>query len=690
MQLESSTTLAAQAFIEMLDNYPGLESVSGVPVKDMKDDQLLNLHLPNGELGNVEALVLAHLLQSNKNLKRLILGAQKTKDVNDRPSVSNDAGSSIVQMWKAAVIVFTAVEASPNAKLNVSLWGNIVRKQDCARMRVLMEEQLRERQDAEDNLALGAEAEALDSDEDPEDKKQFEEFEDTPLARLCLIPIHRIEKNLISEVNLRNTGMTDFEIMILADLLKGNRSIRNLDLRGNHKMSETALSLLLEPMLQHKKLQTVSDMPIKALSNLRRLDFDDKMLGDFEVLLLAELLSRGSRVKIMSLKGNKFSQKATEKLLETLRATQVEQVSDIPVSEIRRNKIIDLNLKNKKLGDFEAFLVADLLKDNRSLHHLSVGGNNFRAREAAEKLYCAILAHPTLDKYNLNINITLVRFGQLTKLELASQRPALTDFDVMVLSGLLEKCPQVRHIDLSRNKIGVVGFTAFGHILGELKNLEFLDLHGNHRMNFSVFQKLLEALMDASVTDASVNLTGFTVHSSEFETLRGVLDNDLSGARLTEKDVSTICQAIRSIPFIYAIDLRSTGLNRSHSISVLQAIESSPNHDFVVNFWGYEVWKANAGALRELLQKSNNQEVDIFKIATQMGTMNSQQAKYGRLSRSHSVISSQSAAHSVASAQSQSKASQSAKSGISAHSGNTANSHKESQGSHKESECSYK
>ena len=144
----------------------------------------MNLHLPNGELGNVEALVLAHLLQSNKNLKRLILGAQQTGDASVQPSVSNDSGSSIVQMWKAAVIVFTAVEASPNAKLSVNLWGNVVRKQDCARMRVLMEGQLRERQEDEDNLALGAEADLMDSDDEVEEAAT-ECFDNLEMAMEC-------------------------------------------------------------------------------------------------------------------------------------------------------------------------------------------------------------------------------------------------------------------------------------------------------------------------------------------------------------------------------------------------------------------------------------------------------------------------------------------------------------------------
>lgn len=678
LQLESRATLAAQAFVDMLDNYPGLVSVSGVPVQDLKDDRLLNLHLPSGVLGNVEALVLAHLLQSNRNLKRLILGAQQTGVTT---SLSNDSGSSIVQMWKAAVIVFTAVEASPNAKLNVSLWGNIVRKQDCARMRVLMEGQLRERQDEEDNLELGAEAGDVHSDDEAEGDKQFEEFEDTPLARLCLIPIHRIEKNLISEVSLKDTGMTDFEIMILADLLKGNRSIRSLDLRGNPKMSETALQLLLEPLLKHKKLQIVSDMPFKALRNMRTLNFEDKMLGDFEVLLLGELLKMGSKVKVMNLKGNKFSHKATAKMLASLREIQqIEHVSDVPILEIRRNKILDLNLKNRKLGDFEAFLLADVLKLNRSMHNLTIGGNNFRSREAAEKLCAAILAHPTLDRYNHAINITSIRFRTLQRLELASQRPALSDFDAMVISGFLVQCEQIRHIDMSRNKIGNVGFTAFRGILSQLKQLEFLDIHGNHRLNSSMFQQLLEALLESNLKDAEVNLIGYTIYSSEFETIRAAIDNDLSGVKLSTQDVKTICQAIRNIPFIYALDLRSTNLNREQTLSVLQAVESSPVDQFVINFWGYEIMKPTAPALRELLDRCRNDEVDIFQIATQMGTMNSKIEKNfgGRFSRSQS-ITSHSGAPSVHSLHSAISAQTSGKQSV--QSGQTAPSLKESQGS---------
>merc|ERR1719453_2009949 len=69
---------------------------------------------------------------------------------NESTNDSGSGSSSIVQMWKAAVLVMAAVEASPNARLSVSLWGNIVRKQDCTKMRELMEGQLRGKEQNED------------------------------------------------------------------------------------------------------------------------------------------------------------------------------------------------------------------------------------------------------------------------------------------------------------------------------------------------------------------------------------------------------------------------------------------------------------------------------------------------------------------------------------------------------------
>jgi hypothetical protein len=431
-------------------------------VKDLKENNIQVLTLPNSDLGDLEALVLAHLLRSNKTLKRLVLGMNQFGE--GQADDSDSGSSSIVQMWKAAVLVMAAVEASPNARLSVSLWGNIVRKQDCTKMRELMEGQLRGREKNEDDVDArqgnrsdeeGDPEDENDDDKAPDEAKQFQDFEDTPLARLCLMPIQQIEQNQIVEVNLKNLGMADFEMVILTDLIKGNTSIRKMDLRGNHKVSQEAVSRLVEPLQKHRKIQDVSGFPIKALPNIKSLDLDETQIGEVEVFMLGEILRQGARLRNLSVKGNKFSAKVTAELLKMVRAVpSLQTVSDVPVSDIRRNKLIDLNLKSKGLCDFEAHLLADCVKDNRSLHGLLATNNKFKSRDAANALCEALLAHPTLERYNNTIPIAAIREGRLKRLELSSQLPPLSDFDTIVISGLLKGRVETEFINVAHTTLG--------------------------------------------------------------------------------------------------------------------------------------------------------------------------------------------------------------------------------------------
>jgi hypothetical protein len=286
------------------------------------------------------------------------------------------------------------------------------------------------------------------------------------------------------------------------------------------------------------------------------------------------------------------------------------------------------------------------VKDNRSLHGLLVTNNKFKSREAAEVLCEALLAHPTLERYNNTIPIIAIREARLKRLELSSQLPPLSDFDTIVISGLLKDRAEIEAINIAHNNIGITGFKALAQALHGLESLSFLDIHANAKMNATTFSEIMDSLVDLQLEEATVNVCGYHIHSREFATLCGVIDNELSGTQLGDLQVKVVADAIQHIPFIHSLDLRTTGMNREQSITVLRALENSASNRFVVNIWGYPIHKADATELRMSLEEDEGAEVNIFKLAAQMGTMHSNNPTAptrGMLSRGNSVTSLDSA-----------------------------------------------
>merc|ERR1719321_1783923 len=134
---------ASLSLRKMLRVNKTLETANGIPVQQLKDDVLMRLQLTNAVLGDLEAAILAELLKENHNLKLLQL--------------ANSSGcGSVAQMWKSAVAVMRSVEESPNQRLEVGLWGQTVKNEECGKMRKLMEMQIKGNQGGSDDNKRGS------------------------------------------------------------------------------------------------------------------------------------------------------------------------------------------------------------------------------------------------------------------------------------------------------------------------------------------------------------------------------------------------------------------------------------------------------------------------------------------------------------------------------------------------------
>merc|ERR1719379_2038928 len=179
-------------------------------------------------------------------------------------------------------------------------------------------------------------------------------FAGTPLARLCTIPMQQMADPEVTDmtVDMRGRGLTDFEVEIFTDLLAKNRSIRSVDMRDNPEISDDALALLLEAVRGHRKISELSGIPIRALGagNLRQLDLGNRGLGDPEAFLLCSALTPEARVQRLDLRGNSFGPNAAARIVECIQKADIETVSEIPVRDLRANRITDLLLQAKNLG----------------------------------------------------------------------------------------------------------------------------------------------------------------------------------------------------------------------------------------------------------------------------------------------------------------------------------------------------
>jgi Ran GTPase-activating protein (RanGAP) involved in mRNA processing and transport len=573
-------------FREMLAETQTLETVNRLPVRALADDTLTDLPLDDAVLGDLDALILADLLEKSQNLRKLTLGMGTSSD-------------AFTQMWHGAVVIFGAVEKSSNMDLEVSLLGQQVRKEQCKQMREIME--------------------------DP--KATADQLAGSPLARLCSIPMKQMEDPEFPdlEVDIRGRGLTDFEVKIFSNLLvknnyrPGGPSVRSVDMRDNPEISDEALELLLQAVRGHKRCSILSAIPIRALAagNLRQLDLQNRGLGDPEAFLLCRALTPEARVQRLDLRGNAFGPGAAKRIVDCVHKADIETVSDIPVRDLRLNRRTDLSLQNANLGDFEACVLASSLRQNESLSMLNVEGNLFADEQIADELADALLAHKKIEVYNKFPVLDLKR-GKEKRIVLNRSTPPLVDFDIAILARLLDGS-QVQHLDLSENQIGMAGFRRLARALGSLQ-LQYLAIQGNGSMSSRAYVDLLEVLERSQLArDSSVNLWGQRVRETQLGSLRRLLLNKLYGT-VIGPDLDAIIQALDYVD-VHEMNLQGCVLQKRDAQKLLTAIIAKSK--FKLHLWGLPLTPEDCVIAREILESTDGEEIDTeltIRLAANIGS----------------------------------------------------------------------
>ena len=219
-----------------------------------------------------------------------------------------------------------------------------------------------------------------------------------------------------------DVGYNDFDqasSLELIAVMKGKSMVNigmencKLGVEGAKAMAEmtsvmaSLTSVRASPELQQGEVPRPNPQPMSATA-LRSLNLSINKLDVEAGKALASMLQGNTALKSLSVAHNGISGEAAQQLAAAvLGSKSLEVLSQVPIKELREDKLTELNLWDKGLGPTEAIVLAELLKVNTALRSLNLAANGLGAEGAkalAEMLkFNAAMASINLDGFALPV-----------------------------------------------------------------------------------------------------------------------------------------------------------------------------------------------------------------------------------------------------------------------------------------------
>jgi hypothetical protein len=290
-------------------------------------------------------------------------------------------------------------------------------------------------------------------------------------------------------------------------------------------------------------------------------------------------------------------------------------VSDIPIRDVLSNRVSEILLPGKGLGDLEAQLLASLLRKTESVKTVHVENNSFRSIEVAQSLASALLASGSVETFN-QFPVADLLSGRQRSLKLSYAEPPLEDFDIAILAPILAKS-RVQWLDVSHNAIGLEGFRNLAASLEHLK-LENLAVQGNGELTHETYVDLLGVLERAQLNrSARVDLWGQLIPTTQLSVLRRLLLNDLRARVIPSEDIDSIAQAL-SVVDVREMSLQGCALSKRDAMVLLEAVGQMP--EFHLELGGLPLTPPDCRVALGVLKASTSDTVDYLRLASAIGS----------------------------------------------------------------------
>ncbi|PFX18326.1 Nucleotide-binding oligomerization domain-containing protein 2 [Stylophora pistillata] len=240
----------------------------------------------------------------------------------------------------------------------------------------------------------------------------------------------------VKSVSLRSGEMNDDGAVILANVLKENRTVTNLNLSRNNIGDDGATGLA---------------EALKSNVSLKELNLSRNKIGGVGAASLGEALNGETSLEVLDLRENKIGEAGFEALAEGLKSNSC---------------LTKLSLFNNSAGDTGVTALAKGLKSNSSLKELYLFSNNLGDDGAAA------------------LADALSYSSCLTLLYLCRNR--IGDPGAAALALCLKDNASLKELNLSQNNIGDAGVTTLAECLQQNTSLEKLYLNDNKISNVGV------------------------------------------------------------------------------------------------------------------------------------------------------------------------------------------------------------
>jgi len=294
----------------------------------------------------------------------------------------------------------------------------------------------------------------------------------------------------------------------LADALKINKTLALLDLGVNNIPAEDLATIIralnVNESLTHLSLKGSSIRPedskllyevFKNNKNLVALNLDWNTMTEFTAVEAFRMLVKNKVLKELYTVGNPLKDSSIELICEALRTsktlthlslgwTQADDFEDIGKVLITNKSLIQLNLKDCRIGSDSAQLIAKALKINRTLTYLNLE-NNLLEDKGVAPFNEALKVNKALIYLNLGLNkLQKINIGNGLKAnkslkELYLQENKIDNESLISIKEALEDNNTLMVLDLASNNIDITGISSICEGLKVNVGIEQLYLCGN-------------------------------------------------------------------------------------------------------------------------------------------------------------------------------------------------------------------
>ena len=311
----------------------------------------------------------------------------------------------------------------------------------------------------------------------------------------------------VSAIDLSKKSLGIMSGVVMASLISDNGALTELDVRSSGICAEGSMHLS-SAVLASASLIRFSKIPIKELraNETNSLLMVDMGLGDTEGRVLAALIRDNTSLTDLDLRASNIGGESAEQLAAAVLATScLLKFSEIPVAELRRNEIKELDLSGKDLGPAEGRVLASVLDGCTSLEAANLLANRFD--EESTSMLLGLKKRST----------TLSTLCGLKSDQPQAHFKELSPTCARLLAADLETSTSVTQLNLSGSSLGLEGGKAIS--MGIRTNVSLVE----------------------------VNMDGFALPVMQLKGVEAVTNSklDLSGKKLGHASASLIASVMR-------------------------------------------------------------------------------------------------------------------------------------------------